>query len=275
RRLLSAPGREAQAAPALLDAAARLAAEHGLSSVHVTFCTGAEAEAAAARGWIHRLGQQFHWHNRGYDSFDDFLAQLSSRKRKTIRRERRIAAGFGGRVRILTGDELRPEHWDAMWAFYQDTGARKWGRPYLTRAFFDLVHQTMRDDVLLVLAERDGRAVAGALNFIGRDALFGRYWGCIEQHDCLHFELCYYRAIEWAIAHRLARVEAGAQGPHKLARGYLPVATHSVHWIGDPGFRRAVAEFVAAEREMVDEENAILTRLGPFRRTPTEEEIER
>jgi predicted N-acyltransferase len=161
---------------------------------------------------------------------------------------------------------LRPEHWDAFWTFYQDTGARKWGVPYLTRQFFDIVQDTMRDDVLLTLAERDGRAIAGALSFVGRDTLFGRYWGCREHHPFLHFELCYYQAIDFAIAHNLARVEAGAQGEHKLARGYLPVTTHSLHWIADPGLRRAVAEFVAREAEAVDEDIEILTSMGPFRR---------
>ncbi len=168
----------------------------------------------------------------------------------------------------LTGADLRPEHWDAFWGFYQDTGSRKWGTPYLTRAFFDILHRTMADDVLLVLALRDGVAVAGALNFIGRDALFGRYWGQCEHHPFLHFELCYYRAIDFAIAKGLARVEAGAQGEHKLARGYLPVQTHSLHWIGDAGFRKAVEEFVAQEAEAVEDDIDILTSMGPFRRGP-------
>ena len=168
----------------------------------------------------------------------------------------------------LTGDALEPEHWDAFWRFYQDTGSRKWGHPYLTRAFFDRVQATMRDDALLVLARRRGRWVAGALNFIGRDTLYGRYWGCVEDHPCLHFELCYYQAIDWAIAHGLARVEAGAQGEHKLARGYLPAATHSLHWIADAGFARAVAQYLAAEARAVDEEIEVLTAYGPFRRAP-------
>lgn len=265
RRFLARPGHEAEAMAALVQGAVQLAAENGLSSLHATFVTPAEAEAGAQMGLLRRLGQQYHWHNRGYASFDDFLADLSSRKRKTIRRERRIAQGFGGEIVALTGDALAPEHWDAFWQFYQDTGARKWGQPYLTRAFFDLVHETMRDDVLLVMARREGRWVAGALNFIGREALYGRYWGAIERHDSLHFELCYYQAIEAAIGMGLARVEAGAQGEHKIARGYLPVATHSLHWVADPGFRTAVEEFLAAERAAVDEDIEVLTELGPFR----------
>jgi predicted N-acyltransferase len=199
-------------------------------------------------GFMARTTQQFHWLNHGYGDFDAFLAQLSSRKRKTIRKERRQAQDFGGAVRMLTGDEIEPHHWDAFWTFYQDTGARKWGMPYLTRAFFDLAHERLRDDILLVLAEREGRAVAGAMNLIGREALYGRYWGCTEHHPCLHFELCYYRAIDFAIAHGLARVEAGAQGEHKLARGYLPHETHSLHFIPDPGFAQAIAQYLEAER---------------------------
>ncbi|MCB1405039.1 MAG: N-acetyltransferase, partial [Rhodobacteraceae bacterium] len=184
--------------PLLLRALRDITANNGLSSAHLTFCTGPEAELGQAEGYLHRVTQQFHWENDGYADFDGFLSALSSRKRKTIRRERKQAQAFGGEIRVLTGDALRPEHWDAFWRFYQDTGSRKWGRPYLTRAFFDQVQEGLRDDTLLVLAERDGQPVAGALNFIGRDTLFGRYWGCTEDHPCLHFELCYYQAIDWA-----------------------------------------------------------------------------
>lgn len=271
RRLLARPGAEATGQSALVQGAVQLAANHGISSLHVTFCTEQEAAAGRAMGLLHRIGQQFHWENRGYGSFDDFLGDLSSRKRKAIRKERRVARSFGGEILALTGSRIKPEHWDAFWRFYQDTGARKWGSPYLTRKFFDLVHQTMRDDVLLVLAMRDGRAVAGALNFIGRDTLFGRYWGCEEHHPFLHFELCYYQAIDYAIEHGLARVEAGAQGEHKLARGYLPKTTHSLHWIADEGFRRAVEEYLGAERDAVDQENEYLTSFGPFKRIFVEE----
>ena len=270
RRFLTRPGFQETGIAALVQGAVQVAAENELSSLHVTFCTAEEAAAGEALGLLHRTSQQFHWVNRGYENFEAFLADLSSRKRKNIRKERAAAACFGGQVRALTGDQIRPEHWEAFWCFYQDTGARKWGTPYLTRAFFDEIHKTMRDDVLLLLAERDGVFVAGALNFIGRDVLFGRYWGCVEDHRHVHFELCYYSAIDYAIEHGLSRVEAGAQGEHKLARGYLPVVTHSLHWIGDPGFRRAVEQFLEAERDAVDEENEILTSYGPFRKTGKE-----
>ena len=250
----------------LLQAMAQVARQSGLSGAHVTFCTEAEAELGQAAGFLPRASEQFHWLNDGYRSYEDFLARLSSRKRKAIRKERERAQAFGGSIRELTGDQIRPEHWDAFWHFYQDTGARKWGRPYLTRAFFDRLHDTMRDDCLLVLAERDGQPVAGALNLIGPDALYGRYWGCTEEHRFLHFELCYHRAIDWAIAHGLPRVEAGAQGEHKLARGYLPVQTHSLHWVRDEGFHRAIADFLSREKQAVEQEMAFLAELGPFRR---------
>ena len=265
RRFLTLPGWEDRGRAAILQGLERVAGQNGLSSVHVTFCTEAEAKSEGT-GWLPRMTQQFHWHNDGYRSYDDFLAALSSRKRKALRKERERAQAFGGTIRVLTGDDLRPEHWDAFWTFYQDTGARKWGRPYLTRAFFDQIQATLRDDALLILAERDGQPVAGALNFIGREALFGRYWGCIEDHPCLHFELCYHQAIDWAIANGKLRVEAGAQGEHKLARGYLPAAVHSLHWIADPGFRDAVARYLDQERAAVDEEIEVMTAYGPFRR---------
>lgn len=255
----------------LASAAIALAQGNGLSSLHITFCTPEEAQALVGHDdLLHRVGQQYHWHNRGYGSFDDFLADLSSRKRKAIRKERQTALASGLSIRALTGDQIEPAHWDAFWTFYQDTGARKWGQPYLTRAAFDAFHATMRDDMLLVLAFNGSRPIAGALNFIGRTALFGRYWGAVEDHPCLHFELCYHQAIDWAITHGLARVEAGAQGDHKLARGYLPVETHSLHWIADPGFRRAVSEFLDRERAQVDEEIDVLTSYGPFRRSGAE-----
>lgn len=271
RRLLTRPGCEAAGRAALLQGAVDLAGRNRLSSLHVTFCTADEVAAGVAMGLLPRRSQQYHWVNRGYRSFDDFLSDLASRKRKAIRRERARATGFGGEIVTLTGAQIRPEHWAAMWAFYQDTGARKWGTPYLTRAFFDHAHESLRDDILLVLALRDGRPVAGAMNFIGASALYGRYWGCIEDHPCLHFELCYYRAIEFAIEHGLQRVEAGAQGEHKLARGYLPVVTHSLHWLQDPGFAEAVGRYLEAERAAVSEEIEILTGYGPFRRTTMED----
>ncbi len=268
RRFLGPAGHRA----ALMRAAVRVTEGSGLSSLHITFCTEDEAQALAGTGdTLHRITQQFHWESHGYSSFDDFLGQLSSRKRKMIRKERETAHAHGLTIRALTGDEIEPSHWQAFWAFYQDTGSRKWGTPYLTRGFFDSLHQTMRQDVLLVLAFDGTRAVAGALNFIGRDTLFGRYWGCVADYPCLHFELCYYQAIDWAIAHGLSRVEAGAQGEHKLARGYLPNAVHSLHWIADPGFRKAVARYLEQERRAVGEEIEVLTSYGPFRKVMGED----
>jgi uncharacterized protein len=256
----------------LVETAISLTNQNGLSSLHITFCTAEEAEALTGKhGLLHRVTQQFHWENNGYRDFDDFLAALSSRKRKMIRKERETARAAGLEIQSLTGDALQPAHWEAFWQFYQDTGARKWGTPYLTRGFFDEIQRTMRDDVLLVLAFDGARPVAGALNFIGRDTLFGRYWGCIEEHPCLHFELCYYQAIDWAISHGLARVEAGAQGEHKLARGYLPTPVHSLHYIADPAFRDAVARYLAEERRAVDEEIEVLTSYGPFRHVTSED----
>ena len=271
RRFLTAPGHTDAGRAALLQGALQLAAQNQISSLHITFCTEDEAEAGEAMGLMRRTTQQFHWENRGYANFDAFLSDLSSRKRKTIRKERETANAFGGTIEILTGDQIDPHHWDAFWAFYQDTGARKWGTPYLTRAAFDELHATMRNDMLLILAMRGGKPVAGALNFIGRDTLFGRYWGCVEDHPCLHFELCYYRAIDWAIQNGLARVEAGAQGEHKLARGYLPTPVHSLHWIADPGFAKAVAQYLRAEAAAVQEEIDVLTAYGPFRRVHSED----
>jgi predicted N-acyltransferase len=271
-RLLTLKGEETAGQQALVEGAIAIARANRLSSLHITFCTSEEAAAAPALGLMHRSGQQFHWLNHDYSSHDDFLAGLASRKRKAIRHERAVANAHGLTIRNLTGGDLRPEHWDAFWTFYQETGSRKWGRPYLTRAFFDEIHRTMRDDVLLVMAFDGTIPVAGALNFIGRDCLYGRYWGAVADYPFLHFELCYHRAIDFAIAHGLARVEAGAQGEHKLARGYLPVETHSLHWIADPGFARAVAEFLDRERAAVDEEIELLTALGPFRRGPLQEE---
>jgi predicted N-acyltransferase len=271
RRFLTRPGFEVEGISALVQGAVQVASENQLSSLHITFCTEAEAIAGERIGLLRRRTQQYHWENRGYADFDGFLADLSSRKRKTIRKERERAQGFGGTIHQLSGDQIQPEHWDAFWRFYQDTGARKWGTPYLTRKFFDLAQDRLRDDILLVLAERDGRWVAGAMNVIGRDTLYGRYWGCVEDHPCLHFELCYYQAMDFAIAQGMQRVEAGAQGEHKLARGYLPVYTHSLHWIGDPGFSDAIARYLEAEAEAVGQDIEVLTSYGPFRKDKTED----
>lgn len=257
--------RDDETALKLLRAAESVVLQNGLSSAHATFVDAAQLELFRKAGWLIRSGTQFHWSNDGYASFDDFLATLASRKRRAIRKER-AGAQSAVDIEILRGDQIRPEHWDAFWIFYQDTGARKWGRPYLTRAFFDLIAESMRDSIVLFLAHRAGRPVAGALNLLGPDCLYGRYWGCTEDIPFLHFELCYYQAIDFAIAHGLARVEAGAQGEHKLARGYLPVTTWSAHFIADPGFRSAVDDFLIRERRAVEREQEFLGELGPFKR---------
>jgi len=252
-------------APALLSAAEQLCTRFGLSSAHATFIEPAQLPLFEQAGWLLRSDIQFHWENRGYESFEDFLAALSSRKRKAIRKER-AKAQEGIEIVALSGAQIRPEHWDAFWTFYQDTGARKWGTPYLTRAAFDLLGERLGDKVLLLLALEDGAPIAGALNFLGEEALYGRYWGCTVDKPFLHFELCYYRAIEEAIMRGLGRVEAGAQGGHKLARGYEPVATWSAHWIADPGFRSAVADFLARERAGVASDQLFLGERTPFRK---------
>jgi hypothetical protein len=262
RRLLTA---DAALAPALIGAAEAVVRRHGLSSAHATFIAPEEVEIFERAGWLIRIDSQFHWHNDGYADFEAFLASLSSRKRKAIRKER-AAALEGLDVHLLTGPELREAHWDAFWSFYQDTGSRKWGRPYLTRGFFSLLGERMGDRVLLVLATRHGLPVAGALNLIGADALYGRYWGALIEARHLHFELCYYQAIDFAISAGLARVEAGAQGAHKLSRGYRPVATFSAHFLADPRLKGAVADFLEAERRAVAGEIAELAAFTPFRK---------
>ena len=263
RRLLV---RDPALAPLLIAAAEAVVRQHGLSSAHATFIAEEEVPLFDQAGWLIRADSQFHWFNESYASFDDFLAGLSSRKRKAIRKER-AAALEGLEVQHLTGAEITEAHWDAFWAFYQDTGARKWGRPYLTRAFFSLLGERMGDRILLILALQEGQAIAGALNLIGDDALYGRYWGTVAEVPNLHFEICYYQAIEAAIARGLSRVEAGAQGAHKLARGYRPVPTRSAHFIADPGFRRAVAGFLEAERAAVADEIEALGTMTPFRKS--------
>lgn len=265
---------------ALIAAAEAVVAQNGLSSAHATFVSAEQVPLFEQAGWLIRHGTQFHWHDAdhdaghdaGYGDFEGFLAALSSRKRKDIRKERATAQA-AVRIEALTGDALRAEHWDVMWACYQDTGQRKWGTPYLTREAFTLLGETMADKVLLLIAydrAADARGecvpVAAALNLIGRDALYGRYWGCLAEIPCLHFELCYYQAIDFALAHGLTRVEAGAQGEHKLARGYAPVTTYSAHYIPHEGFRAAVADFIAREQEAVAQESAWLAGHAPFRK---------
>ncbi len=267
-RLLTANTRDA--APlrdALLAGLIELCRLRGASSVHITFPTETEWTRLGEQGLLQRTDQQFHWLNQGYARFDDFLAALASRKRKTIVRERREALQGGITVEWLTGSDLTEFVWDAFFAFYMDTGSRKWGRPYLTRAFFSLIGETMRDDILLVMAKRAGRYIAGAINFIGSGALYGRHWGAIEHHPFLHFEICYYQAIEFAIAKKIACVEAGAQGEHKLARGYVPVTTYSAHYIADPALRRAIASYLTRERAYVEAAGEALAAAAPFRKT--------
>jgi predicted N-acyltransferase len=217
-------------------------------------------------GFLHRIGVQYHFANPGYQSFDDFLGALASRKRKAIRKERAAIEEYGLTIQALSGADITPRHWDAFFAFYMDTGGRKWGRPYLTRKFFDLIGASMPENVVLMFAEKDGEPVAGALNLKGTDCLYGRNWGCLDAFKFLHFELCYYQAIDYAIAHKLARVEAGAQGEHKIQRGYLPVATHSAHWIAERSFRAAVADFLERERRVIRQEIAGLAEFSPFRK---------
>lgn len=266
-RFLIAPGQDVnEAASAIVAGLRALRTETKASSIHVTFMQEREWDQAGALGFLQRVDQQFHWDNAGYASFEDFLGALASRKRKAIRRERRDALANGITIEHVTGADLTPAHWDAFYEFYADTGARKWGRPYLNRRFFELIGERMPERVLLVMARREGRTIAGAINLIGDTALYGRNWGCIEDHPFLHFEVCYYQAIDFAIARGLKRVEAGAQGEHKLARGYRPVLMHSVHDIADPALRRAVADYLVRERNHVLEAAEVLDTLTPFRR---------
>ena len=272
-RLLTRPGQTAEAVgAALADALIEITTASELSSAHVTFLTEPEWRALGARGFLQRTDQQFHWENHGYGSFEDFLAALASRKRKTIRRERKDALSAGIKVCWLTGNDLTEAIWDAFFAFYMETGSRKWGRPYLTREFFSIVGERMRDRIVLVMARRAGRWIAGAINFIGSNTLYGRNWGAIEHHPFLHFELCYYQAIDYAIAHGLQRVEAGAQGEHKLARGYLPYTTYSAHFIANPALRRAVADYLSRERAYVQAAAEELAAAAPFRKDLVEQE---
>ena len=267
RRLLVRPGPDAEANEALLaTAAVKLAERSDVSGVHITFASGGEWERLGQRGFLKRTDQQFHWHNAGYGTFDDFLASLASRKRKAVRRERAEAVETGLTIEWVRGRDIAEAHWDAFFAFYMDTGSRKWGRPYLNRKAFSLIGAATGESCLLVLAMRGKRAIAGSLHMIGGDCLYGRYWGAIEHHPCLHFELCYYQAIEFAIAHKIARVEAGAQGEHKLARGYLPNKTYSAHYIADPSLRRAIAEYLVRERAYVDAASEELAEYAPFRK---------
>jgi len=267
RRLLVRPGPEAPAArQALARGLLELCRHDSTSGVHVTFAIEPEFRFLGELGFLQRNDQQFHWQNASYGSFDDFLGALASRKRKTIRRERQDAVANGITVHWLTGSDLTEEVWDAFFAFYMETGSRKWGRPYLTREFYSLVGEKMRDRILLVMAKRAGRWIAGAINFIGSHTLFGRHWGAVEHHPFLHFELCYYQAIDFAIAHKLPYVEAGAQGEHKISRGYMPRITYSAHYIADPALRRAIADYLVRERAYVEAVGAELATTAPYRK---------
>ncbi|MFZ1812986.1 MAG: GNAT family N-acetyltransferase [Rhizobiaceae bacterium] len=267
-RLLTLPDADqARYQAALLTGAKMLAERHEASSVHITFMEQREWETAAEAGFLQRTDQQFHWQNQGYASFEEFLQGLSSRKRKNIRKERETALGESGiEVDWITGSDLNEAVWDRFFEFYMDTGSRKWGRPYLTREFYSLIGERMAQRIVLIMARRNGEHVAGAINFISGDTLYGRHWGCKEDHPFLHFEICYYQAIEYAISHGLSRVEAGAQGAHKLARGYVPVLTRSAHWIAHPGLRRAVEAYLNEERDHVAMEQAALKAHAPFRK---------
>ncbi len=268
RLLVGAHGNSAEIEEMLLGGVMKMADNLGVSSVHITFANKTQWEHMGELGFLQRTHKQFHWENRSYADFEAFLADLSAKKRKNIRRERRDALAGDVEIEWVTGSDLAEHHWDAFYQFYTDTGNRKWGTPYLRRKFFSLVGETMPDDTLLIMCKRRGRYIAGAINFIGSECLFGRNWGCIEDHPFLHFEACYYQAIDYAIAHGLARVEAGAQGPHKLARGYLPTHTYSAHWIVDQSFRDAVDQFLEQERQYVNEEIEYIEEHSPFRRDP-------
>jgi uncharacterized protein len=264
-RLLRRPGTGVSIG-VLADALQQACEAHDVSSVHVTFCQEDEWHALGEAGWLRRMGMQFHWENNGYKDFDDFLGALSSRKRKVLRRERRDANAAGLTFHALSGAAITERHWDAFFRFYHATVDRKWGSAYLTRKFFSLLGERLGDRVVLMYAEKDGKPVAGALNLAGSEALFGRNWGCIGDWPFLHFELCYYRAIDWAIEHGLKRVEAGAQGRHKIQRGYMPKPTYSAHWIAHAGLRRAVANFVAEERAGIEYDMKRLAEESPFRK---------
>ena len=268
RRLLTRPDtNDPELEKYLLSGMMQVAEKMEVSSVHITFSDKRQWDQMGELGFLQRTHNQFHWQNDNYSSFDEFLEALSSKKRKNIKRERRGAIETGVEIERITGSDLSEEHWDAFYQFYVDTGARKWGTPYLTRQFFSMIGATMSDDLLLIMCKRDGRYVAGAINFIGGNCLFGRNWGCIEHHPYLHFEVCYYQAIEFAIERGLTRVEAGAQGQHKLARGYLPSHTYSAHRIANESLRDAIGNFLEDERRYVDEEIDYITEQGPFKKS--------
>jgi len=265
-KLLTMPGtNKPDIQQALLSAAKKIAHDLNISSLHITFLPEDERTSAQTANYLLRTDQQFHWNNSGYTDFEDFLSALSSRKRKQIRKERKTASSNNIQIEAVTGADTTANHWDAFYNFYLDTSARKWGQPYLNRAFFTEIAETMPEKILLVMCKKEDSYIAGALNFIGRDTLYGRYWGCIEDHPCLHFEACYYQAIEYAIENKISLIEAGAQGTHKLARGYEPTPTYSAHWLTQPGFRSAVENFLISEKQNIDAEIEYLSGHTPFK----------
>ncbi len=267
RKLMTLPSEnEKEICTLLLEMAIALAKKFEISSLHVTFAEEREWDLMANHGFLKRLDQQFHWLNMEYGCFDDFLAALSSRKRKNIRKERKQAVAEDIEIEVLTGKDITEYHWDNYFKFYLDTSNRKWGQPYLNRIFFSLLGSYMSEKVVLIMCKRHNRYIAGALNLISDDTLYGRYWGAVEDHRYLHFEVCYYQAIDYAIRHGLKKVEAGAQGEHKLARGYLPTSTYSAHWINNPSFRNAIADYLIHERDAILQDQEILTSFAPFKK---------
>ena len=267
RRFLIKEGFEKLGRDALEKCLINLAINNNFSSAHITFCTSKEAIEISKNNFIKRKTMQYHWENKGFKNFDDFLNSLVSRKRKNIKRERNIASELlkNGGIFNFSGSEIKDEHWDFFWEFYQDTGKRKWGYPYLTREFFSIINKSMSNEILLILAIKNDKPIAGALNFIGKDTLFGRYWGCSEYHPCMHYELCYYQAIEYALKNQLRKVEAGAQGEHKISRGYLPSFVYSLHWFSNKSFGNAVADYLKQEEKVINEEYEILMKTSPFK----------
>ena len=268
RRFLTKKGFEKQGRDALERGIIDLALNNKLSSAHITFCTSFEAEKVSDNNFLKRKTLQYHWENKGFSNFEDFLNSLSSRKRKTIKKERKIATSLfkdNDGIFSFTGSQLRDKHWDSFWKFYQDTGNRKWGIPYLTRDFFQIINECMPENILLFLAIENNTPIAGALNFIGADTLYGRYWGCSKYHSCLHYELCYYQAIDYALKNRIKKVEAGAQGEHKISRGYLPSFVYSLHWFSNKSFASAISEYLDKEEKVINQEYDILMKTSPYK----------
>ena len=268
RRFLTKKGFEKQGRDALERGIINLALNNKLSSAHITFCTSFEAKKVSDNNFLKRKTLQYHWENKGFSNFEDFLNSLSSRKRKTIKKERKIATSLfkdNDGIFSFTGSQLRDKHWDSFWKFYQDTGNRKWGIPYLTRDFFQIINECMPENILLFLAIENNTPIAGALNFIGADTLYGRYWGCSKYQSCLHYELCYYQAIDYALKNRIKKVEAGAQGEHKISRGYLPSFVYSLHWFSNKSFASAISEYLDKEEKVINQEYDILMKTSPYK----------